>query len=131
MPTRGFLRELFDLQFTTVLATRMMPGVYALGIALAGLFTLYLTYRGFRSSPWEGVAWVVLLGPAAFIGLVTALRITLEFVLALFRVAWHVERVAGSTRELSHHMPRFGLWRTVLFGTTAAPPLKPRNEPPK
>ena len=35
-PTRGFLRELFDLQFTTVLATRMMPGVYALGIALAG-----------------------------------------------------------------------------------------------
>lgn len=121
-PTRGFLRELFDLQFTTVLATRMMPGVYALGIALAALFTAYLCYRGFRNSTWEGVAWLVLLGPAAFIGLVTALRITLEFVLALFRVAWHVERVAGSTQELSHHMPRFGFWRTVLYGDKAAAP---------
>ena len=127
----GFFSDLFDLQFTNLLTTRMMPGVYGLGIALAALFTAYLTYRGFRNSVWEGVAWLVLLGPATFIGLVTALRITLEFVLAVFRVAWHVEHVAGSTQELSHHMPKFGFWRTLLWGARDAPPLPPRTDPAK
>lgn len=117
----GFLRELFELQLTAQLATRMMPVVYALGIALSALFTCWLVYRGFRSSAWDGAAWLLLLGPATFLGLVTALRIVLEFVLAVFRIAWHIEHVAGSTQELSHNMPRFGFWRTLLYGEKSSP----------
>lgn len=112
----GFLRDLFDLQFSVELTTRMMPVVYGLGIALSALTSAYLTYRGFMNSAWEGLVWLILLGPAAFIGLVTALRITLEFVLAVFRIAGYIEHVAGSTQELSHNMPRFGFWRTLLYG---------------
>ena len=127
----GFLRDLLDLQLTAQLATRMMPVVYALGIALAALFTGYLVYRGFRNSVWEGVAWLLLLGPAAFLGLVTALRIVLEFVLAVFRIAWHIEHVAGSTQELSHNMPRFGFWRTLLYGekSSSVPPVRDPVKP--
>lgn len=130
---REFLRDLFDLQFRTIMATRMLPGIYGLGIALAAIFTIYLTYRGFKDSVWEGFAWLLLLGPAAFIGLVTTLRITLEFVLAVFRIAGHIEHVAGSTQELSHHMPRFGLWRTLLYGDKANAPYTPpkMDEKPK
>jgi hypothetical protein len=126
---REFLGDLFDVRFTTFMATRMMPGVYGFGIVLAGLFTTYLVVQRFRDSTWEGLAWL-LLGPLMFFGLVTALRITLEFVLAVFRVAWYVESVASHTQVVANELPRFGFLRTLLFGKDAAPPPKPREPPP-
>jgi hypothetical protein len=127
---RAYFRDLFDLQFRTFLATRMMPGVYAFGIFLAAVFSLYVTALRFRASAWEGLAWLVL-GPAMFVGLVTALRITLEFVLAVFRVAWYVEQVATHTETVSQELPRFGFLRTLLFGQNAgAGPGKPRADAP-
>lgn len=118
---REFLRELFDMQFTTFLTTRMLPGVYGFGIVLAALFCIYLVVLRFRDSTGEGMLWL-LLGPLLFFGLVTALRITLEFVLAVFRVAWYVEQVASHTQVVSEELPRFGFLRTLLFGKGAPPP---------
>ena len=132
---REFLRDLFDLRFTTFMATRMLPGVYGFGIVLAALFTIYVVVLRFRESLWEGAAWLVL-GPLAFLGLVTALRITLEFVLAVFRMAWYVEHVAGKTEAIARDLPTFGFLRTLLFGDKPASQVKPRpgpqhNEPPR
>jgi MFS family permease len=118
---REFLRELFDIRFTTFMATRMLPGVYGFGIVLAGLFTTYLMYQRFMDSLLEGLVWLVL-GPLMFFGLVTALRITLEFVLAVFRMAWYVEQVASHTETVSQELPRFGFLRTLLFGEKSTPP---------
>ena len=118
---REFLADLFDLRFGTFLTTRMLPGVYGLGIVLAALFTGYVVVQRFQESAMEGAAWL-LLGPLAFIGLVTALRIALEFVLAVFRVAWYVEQVATHTETVSQELPRFGFLRTLLFGEKSAPP---------
>lgn len=123
---RDFLADLFDLRFSTFLTTRMLPGVYGLGIVLAALFTAYVVVRRFQESAAEGAAWL-LLGPLAFIGLVTALRIALEFVLAVFRVAWYVEQVASHTETVSQELPRFGFLRTLLFGAGSAKP--PRGAP--
>lgn len=126
---REFLRELFDLQFTTFLATRMLPAVYGFGILLAGLFIGWIVFQRFRDSTWEGLAWLVL-GPLLFLGLVTALRITLEFVLAVFRMAWYVEQVATHTQVVSEELPRFGFLRSLLFGKSAPPgPRKPPEAP--
>lgn len=126
---REFLRELFDLQFTTFLATRMLPAVYGFGILLAGLFIGWIVFQRFRDSTWEGLAWLVL-GPLLFLGLVTALRTTLEFVLAVFRMAWYVEQVATHTQVVSEELPRFGLLRSLLFGKSAPPgPRKPPEAP--
>ena len=120
---REFLRELFDFQFTTFLTTRMLPAVYGFGIVLAALFTVYLVVLRFRDSTPEGLAWLVI-GPLLFFGLVTALRITLEFVLAVFRVAWYVEQVASHTEVVSKEIPRFGSLGTLLFGK-GGPPKSP------
>jgi hypothetical protein len=78
----------------------------------------------FRESTAEGLAWLVI-GPLLFFGLVTALRITLEFVLAVFRVAWYVEQVATHTEMVSKEIPRFGTLGTLLFGKGRTPPPKP------
>lgn len=121
---REFLADLFDVRFTTFMATRMLPGIYGFGIVLAGLFTTYVVYLQFRDALLEGLVWLVL-GPLMFLGLVTALRITLEFVLAVFRVAWYVEQVASHTETVSQELPRFGFLRTLLFGDKAAPKSRP------
>jgi len=120
---REFFRELFDFQFTTFLTTRMLPGVYGFGIVLAALFTIYVVVLRFRDSTTEGLAWLVI-GPLMFFGLVTALRITLEFVLAVFRVAWYVEQVASHTEVVSKEIPRFGSLGTLLFGKSGPPPKR-------
>ena len=122
-----FFRELFDLRFTTFMATRMLPGVYGFGIVAAGLFTTYVVMQQFKDSLREGFAWLVL-GPFMFFGLVMALRITLEFVLAVFRVAWYVEQVATHTETVSKELPRFGFLRTLLFGDKAGT-AKPKPGP--
>lgn len=121
---RQFLRELFDMQFTTFMATRMLPFVYGFGIVLAALFTAYLVFQSFRQSTIEGFAWLAV-GPLVFLGLVTALRITLEFVLAVFRVAWYVEQVATHTQVVSEEIPRFGVLRTLLWGKGGPKPPGP------
>lgn len=121
--TREFLRELFDFQFTTFLTTRMLPGIYGFGIVLAALFTSYVVVLRFRASTAEGMAWLFI-GPLLFVGLITALRITLEFVLAVFRVAWYVEQVASHTEVVSKEIPRFGFLGTLLFGKGSPPPTR-------
>ena len=127
---RSFFRDLFDLRFHTIMAVRMLPVVYGVGIAVAATFTLYLVVRGFKESLGDGLTWLLLLGPVMFIGLVLALRITLEFVLAFFRMAFYIEHVATHTAEMSKDMPKFGWWRNLLFGEGAAPEAPPSKKPP-
>jgi hypothetical protein len=112
-----FLHDLFDLEFRTLLTTRMLPFIYGLGIVLAALITAYTVLSVFRHSVVEGFVWLLFLGPLMFIGLVTALRITLEFVLAVFRMLWHVEQVTGKTDLILKDMPRFGFWKDLFLGT--------------
>jgi hypothetical protein len=119
---REFLRELFDFQFSTFLTTRMLPAVYGFGILLAAMFVIYFVVLRFRDSTTEGLVWLAA-APVLFLGLVTALRITLEFVLAVFRVAWYVEQVASHTEVVSKEIPRFGTIGTLLFGK-GTPPKK-------
>ena len=112
---REFLRELFDFQFTTFLTTRMLPAVYGFGILLAAMFVAWFVVLRFRESTVEGLVWLAV-APILLLGLITALRITLEFVLAVFRVAWYVEQVASHTEVVSKEIPRFGTIGTLLFG---------------
>lgn len=121
-PTLAFLHDLFDLRFQTLIAVRMLPGIYGLGIAVAAMFTLYVVFLNFRDSLREGLLWALLLGPFMFIGLVTALRVVLEFLLAFFRMAWYVEHVAGQAEGIRKDLPRFGWWKALLFGEGGAPP---------
>jgi hypothetical protein len=122
---REFLRELFDFQFTTFMTTRMLPGVYGFGILLATLFVVYFVVLRFRDSTVEGFVWLAI-APVLLLGLVTALRITLEFVLAVFRVAWYVEQVASHTEVVSKEIPRFGALGSLLFGKSGPRPPAPK-----
>ncbi len=115
---RRFVAGLSDFQFRSMVTPRMLPTIYLLGIVLSAILTLYLIASGFRSSALLGVLWLIVLGPATFLALVAALRIGMEFLLAIFRLVVHVERlddvahrIQGQTEEIAEDLPRIQFWR--------------------
>lgn len=117
------LSGLFDLDFQTIVTTRMVPTIYRLGILLSGIFTLYCIVSGFSHSLMAGTAWLVLFGPALFIASLVTLRIGLEVILVLFRLAVTVEnmdgvvnKIAGQTDEIVTDLPRIQFWKSWKRG---------------
>lgn len=115
---RTLVVGLMDVQFSQMLTPKLLPTIYSLGIGFAAVLTLYLIAMGFRESWGQGVAWLVVLGPAVFIALVAALRMGLELMLAIFRLVVHVERlddiahrIQGQTEEIAEDLPRIQFWR--------------------
>lgn len=116
---RRFLGQLFDLQMREIVTTRMLPIVYALAITGAGLATGYSILWGFRQSWWMGLIWLLIAGPALFLVTVTAVRVFLEFVMTVFRIAFylealgnHIESIADQTEEIADDLPRIQFWRS-------------------
>lgn len=109
-----FFRNLFDLQMRTVLTTRMLPVIYGLGIGFAACFAVYLVVMAFAVSRYEGLFWLLLAGPLSFVVVVTALRVVLEFVLSVFRLAIQVEAVTAQTQQIAADLPRIQFWKGFL-----------------
>ncbi len=117
--SEGLLRNLFDVQFTTVVTTRMVPAIYSMALILSALATLYGIVWAFDSSWLLGAVWLLLIGPAIFLGLITTVRVLLEFVLTVFRIAvalesvgGQVDSIAGQTEEIAEDLPRIRFWKT-------------------
>lgn len=117
--SEGLLRNLFDVQFTTVVTTRMVPAIYSMALILSALATLYGIVWAFDSSWLLGAVWLLLIGPAIFLGLITTVRVLLEFVLTVFRIAvalesvgGQVDSIAGQTDEIAEDLPRIRFWKT-------------------
>lgn len=113
-----FLQGLADLQFREMVAPQMLPTLYQFGILLSMILTVYLVICAFGRSTGAGVIWLLALGPALFLALVTGLRIGLEVLLAIFRLVVHVERldevahqIQGQTEEIVEDLPRIKFWR--------------------
>jgi len=113
-----FLRNLFDLEFRRLMTPRMMPTLYVFAIIASGLAALGYVLQGFALSTTSGLIRLFLTGPLAFIVLVVLARIALEFCLATFRIAVHVNKMAGHTEEIAGGLPRIQFWK----------PLRKKNE---
>lgn len=120
---RGLLNTLFiglsDMQFRSLVTTRMLPTIYALGLALFALLCLYLTGLAFGDSWQRGLLWLVLLGPALFVGLALFWRVILEFLLTIFRMAVYVQLVTertqaigGMVEGIDTDLPRIQFWKS-------------------
>lgn len=109
---REFLRNLFDLQFKQLLTPRMLPTLFLLAIVASGIWVAAYVAEGFGISLVQGLLRLLLLGPAAFLTLVTLARITLELCLAIFRLAVYASRMAGHTEDIAGGLPRITFWKT-------------------
>jgi hypothetical protein len=98
--------------------TRLLPIVYRVAFSAIAVGVAWQVIRGFSSSWLHGLLWLFVLGPAIFLGAVTVLRVFLELVISIFRIAVHVEYVsrrlvdiADQTEEIATDLPRIQFWR--------------------
>lgn len=109
-----FLCNLFDLRMRIVISVCTLPIVYGLSVLLAGIWVIDLIVAGFAYDWLAGLFWLVVLGPLLFITVITALRVVLELMMAVFRLSMHMEVVVEQTGEIADDLPRLQFWKHFL-----------------
>ncbi|MEJ2741378.1 MAG: DUF4282 domain-containing protein [Gammaproteobacteria bacterium] len=103
---RDFFRALFDFEFHESVTVRMLPLVYTIGIFASAVFALYAIVNAFLTSFWHGLGFLFVLGPLAFLFCITALRSTLEFFSAVFRIQQGMQQLLSTVKGLHSELAR-------------------------
>lgn len=85
---------LFDLSFSQFVTISIVKLLYLVGIVLAGLLTLSFIFSSFAMDPLAGVVTLVI-SPLIFLIMVVLLRIYLELIIVVFRIAQNTSIMAG------------------------------------
>lgn len=94
----GFLRALFDFSFSEFVTTRLIKLLYGIGVLLAAVAALVVVVGGFSDSASVGVV-ALILSPVVFLAFVILVRVYLELVIVVFRIAEHARDLAR-TQEI-------------------------------
>ena len=86
--TRALLAMLFDFSFKRFLTPRLVRILYSLSLLAAVLSALAWMASGFSDG--------IMHGPIAFLLYVLTARVAMELVLAIFRIAEHIEKLPTS-----------------------------------
>lgn len=103
---RGFVHALFDFSFSEVVTIKMLPILYGLGIIATGSAVLFVALETMTHSFWKGLLFLFTITPLGFIAGIAALRVTLEFVSAVFRLQSYMIRMNGSMKRLEEQMTK-------------------------
>jgi hypothetical protein len=100
METRGFFGALFDFSFSEFLTPKIIKILYALGLLLAAIGALVFIGAGFHRGAGVGVLFLII-SPVVFLLSTLAVRVYMEILIVLFRIAGWVEEIAvrGKPRE--------------------------------
>lgn len=89
----GFFQALFDFNFNSYVTPKVVKVLYILLTVLLALYVLGLTVAGFSSdSPGLGLVFLVL-GLLGFIVFLALIRISLEFYVAVIKIAEDVKEL--------------------------------------
>jgi hypothetical protein len=86
---------LFDFSFKRFLTPRLVRILYSLSLLAALLSALAWMASGFRDGVMQGL-FTLVTGPIAFLLYVLTARVAMELVLAIFRIAEHIEKLPTS-----------------------------------
>ena len=89
----SFLNALFDFSFTEFVTTKLIKVLFGLGIFFAAISALSFLVGGFTDSFGKGLLFLIL-SPLVFIVITILVRVYLEVVIVLFRIAEHVSIIA-------------------------------------
>jgi ABC-type uncharacterized transport system permease subunit len=91
---KNFLEALFDLSFSDFVTTRLIKVLYILGIVVAAVSAIMTLLGGIQAGAAAGLV-AVLLAPVMFFVAVIALRVWLELVIVIFRIAETLREIAN------------------------------------
>lgn len=94
---KGFLATLFDFSFNDFVTTKIIRLLYVLGVLGAAVGAIIFIIGGFQTSTGIGILFLVL-SPVIFFLYVLFVRIWLELIIVIFRIAEHTKDIAGQGR---------------------------------
>jgi len=95
---RALFALLFDFSFKRFLTPRLVRVLYSLSLLAAVLSALAWMASGFTEGVMRGL-FTLITGPVAFLLYVLTARVLMEVVLAIFRIAEHIEKLPSSRAD--------------------------------
>jgi len=88
----------FDLSFTEFVTTRLIRGIFVLGVIVSGLWSLRLLVLGLRAGFFSGLLHLVLSLVLFFLS-VMFVRVWCELVMVFFRIAENTGRLVEQAQK--------------------------------
>jgi uncharacterized membrane protein len=96
---QNFLIQLFDYSFSNFITIQIIGIVYIIGIIFSGLFSIVSIATSFYQGFWAGIL-ALIVAPLSFLVGTIILRIILESVIVVFRIAQNTSHTAENTKDL-------------------------------
>ena len=95
---QGFFTTLFDFSFSEFIVPKILKVLYGLGILGAAITALGFIVNGFSAGVLGGIVMIIL-SPVIFVIGVILVRVYLEVVLVLFRIADNTAKMIQGKQE--------------------------------
>jgi hypothetical protein len=99
--SKGFWGSLFDFSFTDFITSKIIRLLYVLLIIVAGLAALAAIVAAFKVSALLGVVTLLILAPLGFFVAVICIRVYLEIIIVIFRIAENTAEIARHKQAVS------------------------------
>ena len=86
MPEQGFLASLFDVEFKSLITTKVIKVLYILSMIVIGLAALAFVAAAFANSVAGGLIVLLIVAPLVALLYLIYVRVLLEIVIAVFRI---------------------------------------------
>jgi hypothetical protein len=106
---RGFFESLFDFSFSDFIATRLVKAIYGISIFVAGLIALFTLIGGLSSRNGGTKLAGLILAPVGFLLTVIWVRLVLELMIVVFRIADHTRDTAARIADIGPHIGTNGI----------------------
>jgi hypothetical protein len=97
MDAMEFLGTLFDFSFSEFLTPKIIKILFAIGLVLAAIGALWFIGAGFHHSAVAGVIFLII-SPLVFLLYALGVRVYLEILTVLFRIAGRVDEIASRSK---------------------------------
>ena len=102
-----------DVQFRQGVAARMLTPVYIVCLAGLGVFCVATISDAFAESPWLGVFYLLVVGPAYFLVGAVLARVVLETIRAIIQIADDMHRIAETHDRVADLSPMKSLMSAI------------------
>lgn len=116
--SNGFFGALFDFSFSEFVTTRIIKVLYVLGMIGVTLWSLFFVFAGFAQGGIAAVGALLVAVLGFFVGIIY-LRVLLEFIVIVFRIAENTSIIARNTTG------------SGAFGVSTTPPPDPPPSAPE
>ena len=128
MPEQGFLASLFDVEFKSLITTKVIKVLYILSMIVIGLAALAFVGAAFANSVAGGLIVLLIVAPLVALLYLIYVRVLLEIVIAVFRIMETNTELVALQRTHGGGGPGPGV---AAPPPPPPPPLPPPSTPPQ